>query len=103
MILPLRWQDRAACKGEDTAAFYLDAADYPDEIERLRNICRTCPVLADCGEYALKYESWGFWAGMTVSERRRIRSREGIAKVSIRNAHLALLPERQDEKTMGTP
>ena len=107
-MLDLAWQDGAACKGEDVQLFYLDADDYPEEIARLKNLCESCPVLAKCQVYALEWESYGFWGGMTVSERRRVRKQFGITKRSIRSAHLTLLkgdvnePRNQLERARRT-
>jgi WhiB family transcriptional regulator, redox-sensing transcriptional regulator len=88
-MIDLRWHDRAACKGTDTALFYLKADDFPEVIKSLRIRCLTaCPVLAECRKHALEFEDKGFWGGTTESERRRIRAREHIEKRSIRFAYL---------------
>ena len=91
-MLETGWQDDAACRGEDTSLFYLKADDYQEEIAALREVClNECPVLNECRAHALTWESFGFWGGMTVSERRRVRREQGIAKRSIRTAHMALI------------
>lgn len=44
----------------------------------LRQICLTCPVLQDCREYAISHETWGFWGGLTATERESERVIRGI-------------------------
>jgi len=78
--LDLQWQDRAKCKGTWTERWYVKADDRPDIIANLRHTCAQCPVLPECREYALaKPESFGFWGGMTNSERRRERTRRRLS------------------------
>lgn len=37
--------------------------------------CRTCPVRAECLEYALDIGAVGIWGGTTTEQRRQIRAR----------------------------
>lgn len=45
--------------------------------EALR-LCRACPNLEHCREYALHYEMYGIWGGTTERERREIRKERNI-------------------------
>jgi WhiB family transcriptional regulator, redox-sensing transcriptional regulator len=66
-----RWTDRAACRGTDTEIFFPANAD--EEAEAL-SICATCPVRAQCLDYAVRNrETYGIWGGTTPDQRRRIR------------------------------
>jgi WhiB family transcriptional regulator, redox-sensing transcriptional regulator len=48
----------------------------PQEEAEALALCATCPVRAQCLEYALRNkESHGIWGGTTPEERRRIRRR----------------------------
>ena len=49
-----------------------------DEIDTLRRICAGCPVIDQCGEWALHHEQYGFWAGMLPAERDEIRKAKNI-------------------------
>ncbi|GAB2693699.1 hypothetical protein GCM10027089_13990 [Nocardia thraciensis] len=70
------WQLQGSCRGVDSAVFF-----HPDgergraRADRERNakrICRDCPVLAACRDYALSAaEPYGIWGGMSEDERRR--------------------------------
>ena len=65
------WTDQAACRGTDTEIFFPANAD--EEAEAL-SICATCPVRAQCLEYAVRNkEIYGIWGGTTPEQRRRIR------------------------------
>jgi WhiB family transcriptional regulator, redox-sensing transcriptional regulator len=65
------WSDQAACRGTDTDIFFPANAD--EEAEAL-SICATCPVRAQCLEYAVRNkEIYGIWGGTTPDQRRRIR------------------------------
>jgi WhiB family redox-sensing transcriptional regulator len=65
------WTDQAACRGTDTEIFFPANAD--EEAEAL-SICATCPVRAQCLEYAVRNkEIYGIWGGTTADQRRRIR------------------------------
>lgn len=66
----LTWQNRAACRGVDTNAFF---PATEEEAEPAKAICAVCPVLEACLEHALAdREREGVWGGATERERRRI-------------------------------
>lgn len=79
--LQIGWQYRAACKGPQSELFFA-----PNHLERKKDrqqresaakaICRTCPVLSQCREYALMVrEPHGIWGGLNEYERRQLLSR----------------------------
>jgi WhiB family redox-sensing transcriptional regulator len=72
------WQARAACKGQHAYLFF-----PPNHFERkhekaqrelaAKSICRSCPVIDECREYALAIrEPHGIWGGLTELERKAI-------------------------------
>lgn len=65
------WYDRAACRGIGPERF------YPEESETLRagrQVCKKCPVRAECLDYALTAEEGhGMWGGVAARDRRAIR------------------------------
>jgi hypothetical protein len=51
------------------------------EVRDLKEFCSNCNILAECMEYAIKHERYGFWGSTTPYERRMIRSRRNIRLV----------------------
>ncbi|MFD4292038.1 WhiB family transcriptional regulator [Rhodococcus sp. NPDC058505] len=78
------WQMHGLCRGVDSAMFF-----HPDgergraraqRENRAKEMCRQCPVLAQCRTHALTVcEPYGIWGGMSEAEReahtRRYRQR----------------------------
>lgn len=76
----MRYEDvpweAAACKGIWTDLFYMEnQAEAPVITPTLRRMCAGCPILDECREYAVEHERWGFWAGMTMSDRAQFRKK----------------------------
>jgi len=83
--------ENANCKGLDPDLFYDDyvvteSMDYdtdtkwesyistaPKQHAYLRRVCLTCPEVQACREWAINNEEYGFWGGMTATERRSER------------------------------
>lgn len=71
------WFDLASCKGKTELMFPKQHKDIT-YIAQARAICKTCPVKAQCLEYALEFppaDMHGVWAGLTsrqlAAEQRR--------------------------------
>ncbi|WP_370325269.1 WhiB family transcriptional regulator [Euzebya sp.] len=71
------WQDRGLCTTGDPDMFYPEAGQQ-ELADRAVDICAGCPVIVECGAYALLHEPVGVWGGMTAPERRAIRRQLGI-------------------------
>lgn len=89
--LDWRWQDQAACRGEDLNLFFGlegERGDLKSDREReAKAICSGCPVRSECLEYALSsHEKSGVWGQLgedeRASERRRRMRRASMAGVS---------------------
>jgi len=69
---PLRWATNAECAGQ-TRLFFAPAGERPEaRVVReasARNVCRGCPVLADCRDWARQNREYGFWGGESEEER----------------------------------
>ena len=65
------WMDRAACRGMGPDTFYNPS---PQSAAKARAICATCPVAAECLDYA-RNEEHGTWAGTNSRDRQRLRGR----------------------------
>lgn len=67
------WAAYAACREADPDLFFPGPDDDTQDAVR---ICRGCPVLSDCREWALTTKvRYGIWGAMTERERRRILRR----------------------------
>ena len=68
------WQVRGACRGMDSALFLHPENERgparANRETRAKQICGSCPVLAQCRAHALAaHEPYGVWGGMSESER----------------------------------
>ncbi len=69
------------CQETDPDAFYCEQGDW-STLRKARELCKDCPVRAECAEYAIAaYEPYGVWGGTTPRERMKIR---GLKKASSR-------------------
>jgi hypothetical protein len=58
--VPGEWADDALCREVGLAVF---ASPLPSERAAAMRVCHSCPVLADCREWASGHE----WLGVTVA------------------------------------
>lgn len=72
------WREHAACRDSSTAAFFPDRDGASNRNPALK-VCRRCPVIEDCLEFALYVEAdatsqmrFGIWGGTWPAERKRI-------------------------------
>jgi WhiB family transcriptional regulator, redox-sensing transcriptional regulator len=71
----MRWQDRAACRGEDPTVFFPERGSNGLAAKR---ICATCNVRDECLTECLKLGLWGrygIWGGLSERERNGKRRR----------------------------
>ena len=70
------WMTKAACIGEPRDLFFPGPGqDGIRKTKKAKEICRTCPVVNDCIEYAMSFSPRsliGIWGGTTERERTRI-------------------------------
>lgn len=65
------WMHRAACRGHDPAPFF---ATTPTSRQAAIDICATCPVRAQCLDYALDDPALtGVWGSTDDTQRRAMR------------------------------
>ena len=69
-----QWQRLGACRGMDSAVFFHPEGERgPARSGReaqAKQICASCPVLAQCRAHALAvHEPYGVWGGLSESER----------------------------------
>jgi WhiB family redox-sensing transcriptional regulator len=69
---PLTWTNDAACSGQ-TRLFFAPPGERPEaravREAGARAVCRACPALADCRDWAREHREYGFWGGESEEER----------------------------------
>ncbi len=66
------WAERGTCRPGATTDLF-----FPTRGESLapaKALCRACPVIAECREWAMAHEKYGVWGGLSENERQRLRS-----------------------------
>ena len=71
----MHWDTKAACKTPENFGKIDFFSSDPEEKNKAKNICFTCPVRGDCVKFALENgEIWGIWGGKDENEIRRTLS-----------------------------
>jgi WhiB family redox-sensing transcriptional regulator len=69
---PLAWTVDASCVGQSDV-FFAPAGERPEtrivREGRARAICRSCPVVEPCRDWAREHREYGFWGGESEEER----------------------------------
>ena len=71
------WMEHSACRGKPVDTFFPGRGNS-QAMNAALAICRECPVINDCLEYALTLglrSSPGVWGGQTERQRRTMRAR----------------------------
>lgn len=69
------WMSGAVCAQTNPDLWFAEEGNYQASIEA-KKVCQTCPVVAECGEYAIKGNIlYGIWGGMTLRERQAVKRR----------------------------
>ena len=69
------WMSVAICAQIDPDLWFAEEGNYQASVEA-KKICQTCPVVAECGEYAIRANIlYGIWGGMTLRERQAVKRR----------------------------
>ncbi|MGY1583847.1 WhiB family transcriptional regulator [Streptomyces sp. MN13] len=72
------WRMSAACRVEDPELFFPIGNTGPAllQIEEAKSVCRRCPVVERCLEWALEMgQNDGVWGGLSEDERRSLKRR----------------------------
>lgn len=67
------WRGRARCRHVDPELFFPVGTTEPAAAQtaHAQAVCRACPVLGDCLDFALRTgQQYGIWGGLTGEERR---------------------------------
>ncbi|MYY80862.1 MULTISPECIES: WhiB family transcriptional regulator [unclassified Streptomyces] len=72
------WRHHAICRAEDPELFFPIGNTGPAllQIEEAKAVCRHCPVMEQCLQWALEAgQDEGVWGGLSEDERRAARAR----------------------------
>lgn len=77
----MKWIERAACRGLDTAIFFPDLTKGQG-VKKARTICQVCPVIEECREYGINLVKeipmlsgmWGGWSSNQILEEAKRRA-----------------------------
>ncbi|MFH0246026.1 WhiB family transcriptional regulator [Streptomyces sp. HK10] len=81
------FRHRASCREEDPELFFPIGNTGPAllQIEEAKAVCRRCPVMETCLQWAFEHgQDHGVWGGLSEEERRIMRRR--AARWRARNA-----------------
>ncbi len=70
------WRDVASCRDTDPDLFFPVGTTGPalEQIEAAKAVCRACPALEPCLEFALATnQESGVWGATSEEERRKLR------------------------------
>lgn len=71
------WHLDAACRGMNPDLFFPERGG---SARRAKAVCASCPVQADCLEWALDIGArFGIWGGLSEKARRRVRADRRVA------------------------
>ena len=80
------WRHRALCRDEDPELFFPIGNTGPAllQIEEAKAVCRRCPVVTECLQWALETgQDAGVWGGTSEDERRALKRRGARARTRI--------------------
>ena len=56
-------------------AFFPDKLEHTygaSDIKMAKSLCKECPIVIECGKFAIKWEEEGIWGGFTKAERKKL-------------------------------
>ncbi|TGZ12391.1 transcriptional regulator WhiB [Streptomyces sp. S816] len=80
------WRGFGACKEEDPELFFPIGSTGPAllQIEEAKSVCRRCPVIERCLQWALETgQPHGVWGGMSEDERRLMKRRAARRRAAV--------------------
>lgn len=81
-----KWAADAACLGTPTSWWFPSDVNGWAQVDvvppQAAERCAACPVRRQCGAHALKFEQYGVWAGMSETQRARLRDSGAIRRTT---------------------
>lgn len=74
----LRVHGACSSRDVDPNLFFAKRANHRETLPLAKAVCRDCPLVDECAEYAIPHERYGVWGGLSEEDRRKMRRRLGI-------------------------
>ena len=101
------WQLRGNCSGYPLELFFPEdptRAGLHQREDAAKRICRQCPVVAECRDYALRTpELHGIWGAMTARERARELMGRGVGDGGVSSCRGMTVRESRQAVCRATP
>lgn len=106
LVTPMNdWRDRAACLGEDPELFFTEGTGHPSQLQiaQAKQVCRRCPVKAECLAWAVGAgDQWAVAGETTPAERRHLQATPPPPPRKVRTTRWCVnCPRRLDEGDLG--
>ena len=76
------WRDRAVCRTIMDLDVFFPPQGGNAAVNAAKEICKTCPVIVECREYAMRNDiKHGVWGGLSELERRRLRRGTRVLRI----------------------
>lgn len=67
------WSKGAALCSADPDTFFPEGRGAPYREKEVAKLCKGCPYLIECRQFAIENDEWGVWGGTTREERKVMR------------------------------
>lgn len=64
--------EQAACAAADPQDFFPEGKNKREQEYNAKQICASCPISAECLQFAVDNQLMGIWGGTTDEERRHL-------------------------------
>ena len=88
-VITINWLDQAACLGKGSDLFFTDPTSHENKkvISKAKTFCKSCPVVAECLQYAINNdERFGVWGSFSAKERSTIKSHLNTDVIDLKQA-----------------
>ena len=89
----------APCSQVDPELFFRESEMGRYDKKTIYSLCSNCPVFVKCSEYSLEYDVWGYWAGRSRYERKKIQKQLNIKP---KNINLEIKQHMKEDKSGTT-
>ena len=94
-----QWFHQGLCRGYPTKLWY----QYDSQKDKIaKKICNTCPVRADCLQFALENHETGVWGGLNDHDRKQL-VRKAFVQEALQVSSQRKRPHEQEHPANASP